>query len=221
MWLLGQEKLILSHNEPNYGTNKVTFWDRRSWYWVITRQIMGQNKVTFWDRRSWYWVITRWIMGQNKVTFWDRRSRNWVITRQIMGQNKMIFWDRRSWYIGSYQDEFWDRKRLWGQEKSILSHNKTNYGTWRCDFFGQEKLILDHNKMNCRTKQGHFLGYWKVIHIRRWSYGRFWDDNNIFHKMKKWPNYRDMAGRYLMPHKYHLVWHFWCCLSLTAIPPCW
>ncbi len=24
---LGQEKLILGHNETNYGTNRVTFWD--------------------------------------------------------------------------------------------------------------------------------------------------------------------------------------------------
>ncbi len=27
---LGQKKLILGHNETNYGTNRVTFWDRRS-----------------------------------------------------------------------------------------------------------------------------------------------------------------------------------------------
>ncbi len=27
---LGQEKLILGHNVKNYGTNRVTFWDRRS-----------------------------------------------------------------------------------------------------------------------------------------------------------------------------------------------
>ncbi len=27
---------------------------------------------------------------------------------------------------------------------------------------------------------------------------------------EKWPNYRDMAGQYLMPQKYHLVLHFWC-----------
>ena len=26
---LGQEKLILGHNVTNYGTNRVTFWDRR------------------------------------------------------------------------------------------------------------------------------------------------------------------------------------------------
>ncbi len=25
----GQEKLILGHNMTNYGTTKVTFWDRR------------------------------------------------------------------------------------------------------------------------------------------------------------------------------------------------
>ncbi len=27
---LGQVKLILGHNETNYGTNRVTFWDKRS-----------------------------------------------------------------------------------------------------------------------------------------------------------------------------------------------
>ncbi len=26
---LGQEKLILGHNVTSYGTNRVTFWDRR------------------------------------------------------------------------------------------------------------------------------------------------------------------------------------------------
>ncbi len=45
--VLGQEKLILGHNVTNYGTSRVTFWNRRIWYWVITRQIMGKNKVTF------------------------------------------------------------------------------------------------------------------------------------------------------------------------------
>ena len=44
---LGQEKLILGQYMTNYGTNKVTFWDRRSWFWVIMRQIIGQNQVTF------------------------------------------------------------------------------------------------------------------------------------------------------------------------------
>jgi hypothetical protein len=34
-----------------------------------------------------------------------------------------------------------------GQEKLILDHNETNYGTNReqDDFLGQEKLILSHN----------------------------------------------------------------------------
>ncbi len=61
-----------------------------------------------------------------------------------------------------------------------------NYGTWECDFLGQEKLIMGHHKMNYGTKQGHFLGYWKMIlvYIGRWSYGRFWDDNKVFQKMK-------------------------------------
>jgi hypothetical protein len=26
---LGQEKLIMGHNETNHGTNRVMFWDRR------------------------------------------------------------------------------------------------------------------------------------------------------------------------------------------------
>jgi hypothetical protein len=43
----GQEKLILGHNKASYGTNNVNFWDRRSQYWVIMRQIMGQYEVTF------------------------------------------------------------------------------------------------------------------------------------------------------------------------------
>ncbi len=43
---LGQEDMILGHNMTNHGTNEVTFWDRRSWCWVIMRWIMGQNEVT-------------------------------------------------------------------------------------------------------------------------------------------------------------------------------
>ncbi len=75
---------------------------------------------------------------------------------------------------------------FWGQAKLILSHNKIKYGTWWCEFLGQEKLILDHHKKNYGTKPGHFLGYLKVIsvYIGRWSYGRFWDDNIVFQKMK-------------------------------------
>ncbi len=52
--------------------------------------------------------------------------------------------------------------------------------------FETGEVDIGHNKMNCRTNQGLLLGYWKVIlvHIRRWSYGSFWDDSNILHKMK-------------------------------------
>jgi hypothetical protein len=35
-----------------------------------------------------------------------------------------------------------------GQEKSILGHYETNYGTKQVDFWGQEKLKLGHNKAN-------------------------------------------------------------------------
>ncbi len=44
---LGQDELILGHTETKYGTIRMTLWNRRSWYWVITRQIMEQDKVTF------------------------------------------------------------------------------------------------------------------------------------------------------------------------------
>jgi hypothetical protein len=53
-----------------------------------------------------------------------------VITRRILGLNKVFFL---------------------GQEKSISSLNKMNYGTEQCDFLGQEKLILGHNNMNYGT----------------------------------------------------------------------
>ncbi len=41
-----------------------------------------------------------------------------------------------------------------GQEKLILGHNETNYGT--NDFLGQEKLIMSHNKTNYGTRQADF-----------------------------------------------------------------
>ncbi len=163
------------------GQNKVTFWDRRSWHLGITRWNMGQNKLTFWDRRNSIMVITIQIL---KVTFWDRRIWYWAISRRIWGLNEMFFWDRRG--------QFWIIIRL------IMGHEDVAFWVIR-------RWIKGHNKMNYGTKQGHFLGYWKVIlvHIRRWSHGRFQDDNNILHKMKKWSNYQDMAGWYLMPHEYH------------------
>jgi hypothetical protein len=55
---LGQEKLILGHNVTNYGTIRVTFWDKN--------MILSHNETNyetkqgdFWDRRSRYYVITR------------------------------------------------------------------------------------------------------------------------------------------------------------------
>ncbi len=76
---------------------------------------------------------------------------------------------------------------------------------------GQEKLILGHHKVIYWTKQGHFLCYWKMIlvYLGRWSYGRFlrWWQHLL--QDEKGPNYPDMAGRYLMPHNYHLALHFW------------
>ncbi len=43
-----------------------------------------------------------------------------------------------------------------GQEKLILGHDVTKYGTNRVTFLGQENMILSHNEMNCVTKQGDF-----------------------------------------------------------------
>ncbi len=120
-----------------------------------------------------------YFLGQEKLKLGHNKTNYGRKEDDILGQEMLIL-HLIEMYFGIKRGVFW------GQEKSILSHNKTNYGTWQCDFLGQEKLILGHNKMNCRTKWGHFLQYWKVIwvHIRRWSYGRFRHDNNIFHKMK-------------------------------------
>ncbi len=110
-----------------------------------------------------------------------------VIIKPILDWTRWLF-GTGEFDIKSYQHKFGDRMRWFflGQHKLILNHDQTNYGTQRCDVLGQEKLILGRNKMNYGTKQGHFLGYLKVIlvNIRRWSHGRFQDDDNIFHKMK-------------------------------------
>ncbi len=139
-----RQKLILGHNEMNYGTEQgKIFWDRRSWLMVITRPILGLKKVFFWDRRSQFQVLTRWIMGHSNVTFCDRRSWYWVIIRWIMGLNDVTFWDRRSWY--------------WVITRWIMGQNKVALGD-------TGKVIL--------------------VYIGRWSYGRFWDDDKVFPKMK-------------------------------------
>ncbi len=51
---LGQEKLILGHNEVNYRTEQGNF--------------LGQEKLTY-------------IYNETNVIFWDRRSQFWVLTR--------------------------------------------------------------------------------------------------------------------------------------------
>ncbi len=55
---LGQEKLILGQNVTNYGTNRVTFWDKNM---ILSHNKMnyGTKQGDFWDRRSRYYVITR------------------------------------------------------------------------------------------------------------------------------------------------------------------
>jgi hypothetical protein len=55
-----------------------------------------------------------------------------------MGQTKMTFGGRKS--------QYW-----------VMSQNKMIYGTKQCDFWGQEKLILDHSKTIFGTKKGLFL----------------------------------------------------------------
>ncbi len=48
---LGQEKLILGHNVTDYGTNRVTFWDKNM---ILSHNKMnhGTKQGDFWDRRS-------------------------------------------------------------------------------------------------------------------------------------------------------------------------
>ncbi len=43
-----------------------------------------------------------------------------------------------------------------GKEKSIVGHNKTNYGTEKGDFLGQEQLILGHNEAIYGTNDMNF-----------------------------------------------------------------
>jgi hypothetical protein len=45
--LLGQEKLIFGKNETNYGTKQGSFWGRRSWNRVTTRQFLDKS-MSFW-----------------------------------------------------------------------------------------------------------------------------------------------------------------------------
>ena len=53
-----------------------------------------------------------------------------------------------------------------GQERLILGHDVTNYGTNRVTFLGQENMILSHNETNYGTKQGDFWDrrsqYWVI-----------------------------------------------------------
>jgi hypothetical protein len=86
----------------------VDFWDRRSQYWVIIRQIMGQNEVIFLGKE-------KLKLGQNKTNYGTKQD-------DILGQEKFIL-DHIEMNFGSKRGVFL------GQEKSSLSHNKTNYGT--------------------------------------------------------------------------------------------
>ncbi len=59
----------------------------------------------------------------------------------------------------------WDKQGdFLGQEKLILSHNKTNFSSRWGDFFLQEKLILGYNEINYGTEQGDFLGQAKLTY---------------------------------------------------------
>jgi hypothetical protein len=52
-----------------------------------------------------------------------------------------------------------------GQEKLILGHNKTNYGTEKGDSLGQEKLILGHTEASLGQKMW-ILGTGEVNKMR-------------------------------------------------------
>ncbi len=60
----------------NYATNKVTFGDRKRWYWFIMSQNMGQNEVIFGtgevdigSLQDELWDITMWHFGTGEVDF--------------------------------------------------------------------------------------------------------------------------------------------------------
>jgi hypothetical protein len=46
-WLFGTGEVDIGSQWDKLWDKQGEFWDRRSWYWVITRQIMEQDKVTF------------------------------------------------------------------------------------------------------------------------------------------------------------------------------
>ncbi len=113
-WLLGQEKMILSHREVKYGTYRGHFLGQEKLTYGHDRTNFGTIQG-FWDRRSQFWVSLRWIMGHKDVFFRTGEFDIWVITRWILGHNKCVFL---------------------GQEKLILGHHEMNYGTKQDHFLG-------------------------------------------------------------------------------------
>ncbi len=49
---LGQEKLILGHNEINYGTNRVTFLGQEKLILSHNETNYGTRRGDVWDKRS-------------------------------------------------------------------------------------------------------------------------------------------------------------------------
>jgi hypothetical protein len=60
------------------------------------------------------------------------------------------------------------------------------YGTLQGDFFGTGEVDIGSSQDELWDKLRSLFGILEVIivYLERWSYGRYWDDNKVFWKMK-------------------------------------
>ncbi len=123
---------------------------------------------------------------------------------------------------------------------SVKSHSWVSHESVTCNFWGcYYRAPVGHEGVICFQQNFRVTIRWVnwtclntfLGQTRDWNFGKFWveppirkvinerfqDDNKHLLQDEKWPNYRDMAGRYLMPHNYHLALHFWCRLILDLI----
>jgi hypothetical protein len=77
------------------------------------------------------------------------------------------------------------------------------FGTGKVDIGTSQDELWDKTRPLFGIVEGYNSIFKKVIiwKILRWKQHLSQDE--------KWPNYWDMVGQYLMPHKYHLALHFW------------
>ncbi len=100
----------------------------------------------------------------------------------FFGTGEVDIWVITRWIMGHNDVTIWDRRSwYWDITRWIMGQNKVTFGIMEDDISIFRKVII-----------------WKIL---RWLLHLLQD--------KKWPNYRDIAGRYLIPHNYHLALHFW------------